>query len=220
MSDLPRIISMFTSLIEHPGRISLGIYLPGCNWRCLYCHNYELVLDTVGEEVCEDELRWELENNRLIDLVVISGGEPTIHGEKLLNLVKLIRDLRPDLKIRIDTNGSNPGVLSRVGSLIDGVALDIKAPPDDVEKYSMIIGARFDQEKFMKSVAIARDLPLTIYRTVRYPCLTDEDLDRIRKFVKKNCGGKPHYITEFNPVRMPKDWRRDLSKLGGFPRRV
>jgi len=220
LSDLPRIVSMFTSLIEHPGRISLGIYLPGCNWRCLYCHNYELVLDAVGEEVREDELRWELENNRLIDLVVISGGEPTIHGEKLLNLVRLIRDLRPDLKVRIDTNGSNPGVLSRVESLIDGVALDIKAPPGDVEKYSMIIGARFNREKFMKSVAIARDLPLTIYRTVRYPCLTDEDLDRIRKFVKENCGGKPHYITEFNPVRMPKDWRSDLSKLREFPRRV
>ena len=88
--------------------------------------------------------------------------------------------------------------------------MDIKAPPDDIEKYSMIVGARFDRRKFMKSVAIARDLPLTIYRTVRYPCLTEEDLDKIRRFVEENCGGKPHYITEFNPVRMPEGWRRDV----------
>ena len=210
MNDLPRIVSILTSFIDHPGMISLVVYLPGCNWRCIYCHNYEVVLDIVGEEIGKEEFRWELENNKLIDLVVISGGEPTIHGEKLLNLVKFIKDLRPDLKIRIDTNGSNPEVLSRIGSLIDGVALDIKAPPDDVEKYSMIIGARFDRERFMKSVAVARDLPLTIYRTVRYPCLTDEDLGRVRRFVEENCGGKPHYITEFNPVRMPEGWRRDV----------
>ena len=210
MNDLPRIVSILTSFIDHPGKISLVIYLPGCNWRCIYCHNYEVVLDIVGKEVGKEEFRWELENSKLIDLVVISGGEPTIHGEKLLNLVKLIKDLRPDLKIRIDTNGSNPEVLSRVGSSIDGVALDIKAPPDDVEKYSMIIGAKFDREKFMKSIEIAKDLPLTIYRTVKYPCLTDEDLAKIKRFVEESCGGKPHYITEFNPVKMPKTWRRDI----------
>ncbi|RLG06815.1 MAG: glycyl radical-activating protein [Thaumarchaeota archaeon] len=210
LNDLPRIVSMLTSFIEHPGKISLVIYLPGCNWRCIYCHNYEVVLDLLGEGVGMDEFRWELENNKLIELVVVTGGEPTIHGGKLLNLVKFIRDVRPDLKIRIDTNGSNPEALSRVESLIDGIALDIKAPPDDVEKYSVITGVRFDREKFMKSVVIARDLPLTIYRTVRYPCLTDEDLNKIRRFVEENCGGKPHYITEFNLVKMPENWRKDI----------
>lgn len=209
MRELPKIVSMFTSFIEHSGMTSLVIFLPGCNWRCIYCHNYEIVLDLIDEEVEIDELRWELERNRLIDLVIISGGEPTIHGRKLINLVKLIKRLRPDLKIRIDTNGSNPEILREVEGLIDGFAVDVKAPPDDVEKYSMIIGTRFDRERFMESIKISKRLPLTIYRTVRYPCLTDEDLERIRCFVEEDCGGKPHYILELNPVRMPRAWRAE-----------
>lgn len=207
MREFPKIVSMLTSFIEHSGMTSLVIFLPGCNWRCIYCHNYEIVLDLIDEEVKIDELRWELERNRLIDLVIISGGEPTIHGQKLINLVKLIKRLRPDLKIRIDTNGSNPEILKEVESLIDGFAVDVKAPPDDVEKYSMIIGTRFNRERFMESIKISKRLPLTIYRTVKYPCLTDEDLERIRCFVEKVCGGKPHYILELNPVKMPRAWR-------------
>jgi len=193
---LPKIASVTTSVIDHPGRVSLVIFLPYCNYNCIACHNRELV-EGKFEEVPLEELLWGLERNSLIDMLIISGGEPTIHGDSLLELIKILRIKRGDLPIRVDTNGSLPKVMKIIADYIDGFALDVKAPPLRREMYERIIRREFDLESFMGAVEIASGLPYTIFRTVRYPWLREEDIGEIREFLSRYGGGKPHIINPY-----------------------
>ncbi|ACB07032.1 Pyruvate-formate lyase-activating enzyme [Candidatus Korarchaeum cryptofilum OPF8] len=133
----------------------------------------------------------------MIDMLIISGGEPTIHGDSLLELIKILRIRRGDLPIRVDTNGSLPKVMKIIADYIDGFALDVKAPPLRREMYERIIRREFDLESFMEAVEIASGLPYTIFRTVRYPWLREEDIGEIREFLSRYGGGKPHIINPY-----------------------
>lgn len=196
MSDLPKIASLLTSMIDHPGRISLNIYLPYCNFDCIGCHNRDIARGRFVEVPLE-KLLWELDNNFIVDMVIITGGEPTLHGKKLLNLIELIRERRGDIPIRIDSNGSLPDILELVASHVDGFAIDIKAPPFDRDKYERTIRAKFCPQNLVRSVEIAAKLPYTIFRTVKYPWLTEEDLEEIKRFVSIYGGGKPHLVNPY-----------------------
>ncbi|MCS7103499.1 MAG: radical SAM protein [Candidatus Korarchaeum sp.] len=208
---IPKIASILTSSLDHPSSLSLSIYLPYCNLNCIACHNRELV-EGRFEEVPLEDLIWELENNLLVDLVVISGGEPTVHGRNLLDLVSLIRNIREDLPIRVDSNGFLPEVMNLLVDQIDGFALDVKAPPMNREKYEFTVRRRYDPEMLIRSVEIASDLPYTVFRTVRYPWLTDDDLEEIRKFLATYGKERPHFI---NPYLEPMGTvpSTDLRKL-------
>lgn len=191
---LPKIASVFTSISEHPNRITLNIFLPYCNFNCIACHNRDLV-EGEFEEVPMERFIWELENNMIAEMIVVSGGEPAIHGPGLLELVKLLRSLRGDLPIRIDSNGSLPEVLELISEQVDGFAVDVKAPPLNVEKYERIIRRKFQPEKLLRSIEIAADLPLTVFRTVKYPWLSESDIEEIRAFLSHY--GKPHIILPY-----------------------
>lgn len=196
MNDLPPVAGTLASGIDHPGYMTLNIYLPYCNYRCRECHNWEIAQGTF-QELPVERLVWELENNFIVDMVVVTGGEPTLHRQKLINLVELIRQKRPDLLIRIDTNGSMPEVLRSLSDKIDGFAIDIKAPPFEREKYEYMVRTRFNADSLVESVKIASDLPETIYRTVKYPWLSEEDIEKIKEFVKIYGNGKPYFVNPF-----------------------
>lgn len=83
-------------------------------------------------------------------------------------MVKLIRQKRPDLRIRVDSNGSMPEVLMSLFDKVDGFAIDIKGSPFEREKYEYTVRARFNVESLIESVKTASKLPETIYRTVKY----------------------------------------------------
>jgi len=115
------------SLIDFPGNISSVIFTQGCNFRCDFCHNPELVLpekftDVIDETVIFDYLK---KHSKLLTAVCITGGEPTMHND-LPDFIKQIKDL--NLKVKLDTNGTNPQMLETLFSnnLIDAVAMDIK----------------------------------------------------------------------------------------------
>jgi pyruvate formate lyase activating enzyme len=199
MKELPKIASLLTSTIDHPNRISLNIYLPYCNFNCIGCHNRDIAEGRFSE-VPPEKLLWELDNNFIIDIVIITGGEPTLHGVKLLNLIELIRKRRSDLPIRVDSNGSLPDVLELIADHVDGFAIDIKAPPFSKDKYERTIRAGFCPDDFIRSVKIAARLPYTIFRTVKYPWLTEEDLKEIREFVSVYGEGKPHLVNPYFEV--------------------
>jgi pyruvate formate lyase activating enzyme len=118
------------SLSEFPGRISAVVFCQGCNFRCPYCHNPELVdpgrfAPTWPEERVVREL---VSRRHKIQGVVITGGEPTLQGD----LERFIRDVRGlGFRVKLDTNGSDPDTLERllVAGLLDHVGLDVKAPP-------------------------------------------------------------------------------------------
>jgi pyruvate formate lyase activating enzyme len=123
------------SFIDYPKKASTVLFIGGCNFRCPYCHNPELVHEQ-GEELKQsDVLEFLQKRKKYIDGVVISGGEPTIHPE-LIPLIEEIKKL--GYSIKLDTNGSNPEVLRKLinDRQIDYIAMDIKGPLSEYAKIS------------------------------------------------------------------------------------
>jgi len=171
------------STLDVPEKWSLVLFLPYCNFRCLHCYNWRVVLD-IAEHVSLRRVLDEIKNSPFLECVVISGGEPTVHRlDDLLRLVEDIRRANPSVQVRVDTNGSKPYMVRRLKKYVDGFAIDIKAPLDSPEKWKHTTGVDINTKNIVESILEADGMPLTIYRTVRYPWLKDEDLEKIREFV-------------------------------------
>ncbi len=116
------------TLLDYPGKIACTVFLQGCNFRCPFCHNSDL-LGAGDAFMTQDEFLSFLQKRRgLLDGVCISGGEPTLHPD-LAQLCTAIKDL--GFLVKLDTNGSRPQVLQHLVSqgLVDYVAMDIKNAP-------------------------------------------------------------------------------------------
>lgn len=125
-------ITSFTT-IDFPGRLAVVLFCQGCPWRCRYCHNPHL-LDAFEEtSLTFNDALTLLERRRgLIDGVVFSGGEPTLHRE-LSNAMSAVREM--GFEVGLHTAGAYPKRLLSLLPLVDWVGMDIKAPP---ERYDMI----------------------------------------------------------------------------------
>ena len=166
-----------TSLVEWPGKIASVIFVPGCNFRCLFCHNRDLVdplrirgLKDYSEESVLSDLK---KRRRFIDGVVISGGEPTLQ----LDLSEFLEKCRRlGLETMIETNGTKPGVIAILLSryLVDFLALDFKGPLDS--RYAQVVGLKnFDPKIWIKSLKIIlrSGIPFEL-RTTVVPGVHDE----------------------------------------------
>jgi len=164
-----------TSLCDWDGYLSSVIFLPGCNFRCPFCQNGDLVLrpddlSTVGFDTIADFLR---RNSNWIDGVVISGGEPVLRRD-LAELAGEIK--RRDFKVKIDTNGTRPAVIEALlkEDLVDYVAMDVKAPLD--ERYGVAAGVEVDLENIRRSIDMVRALEgRSEFRTTLVPGLVGEE---------------------------------------------
>jgi pyruvate formate lyase activating enzyme len=164
------------SSLEYPGKVSLVIFTGGCNLRCPYCHNPEMI--SGGEEVPREEIEGKIRKERdFIDAVVITGGEPLLQCEEVKKLLEYSKKL--GLLTKLDTNGGFPGRLSRVIKLVDYVALDVKAPFDD---YNYIIGSDIG-DKVKKSMEVCANSPVYLECLTTYvPGLLNEgDMEKIAK---------------------------------------
>lgn len=161
------------SLVDYPKRPALTIFTSGCNLRCPFCHNSELV---EGEEEASQDQVFALLKKRMgkLDAVCISGGEPTVQGD-LEEFIGGIKGLGYSLKL--DTNGSRPQVLARLleKNLLDYVAIDLKSSP---RRYLAATGNRLDFETVAEAVAIVKDSGVSYeLRTTAVPGLVElEDL--------------------------------------------
>jgi len=131
---------MDLSLVDWDGRATCVVFTPGCNLRCPWCYNRELVLrpDSLPDVPLERVLAYIREDGWGLDGVVITGGEPTIWPD----LPELCSALKATgLPVKLDTNGTNPRMLERLlsGGLVDYVAMDVKAPLEP-ERYSRVCG--------------------------------------------------------------------------------
>ena len=117
-----------TTLLDYPGHVASTIFTAGCNFRCPFCHNGELVLDPGSlEPISEEEVLAHLNKRKtVLDGVCISGGEPTLDPD-LISFLAKVRET--GLSIKLDTNGYRPEILRKVidEGLVDYVAMDIKA---------------------------------------------------------------------------------------------
>ena len=187
-----------STLIDYPGRVAATIFFVGCNFRCPFCYSSELVLPEkilkqprIPEKVFFDFLK---ERQRLLDGVVICGGEPTLQGD-LPDFIKRIKDL--GYLVKLDTNGSNPGMLKLLidKKLIDYIAMDIKAPLK-MQKYDVATGIRVDLEKIKESIKIIKNSNIDYeFRTTIVPTIHEkEDIIQIAKEIGP---AKKYYLQNF-----------------------
>ena len=189
-----------TDLINYPGYVASTVFTRGCNFRCPYCHNPEFVIQGsdqtyFGETYTEDEVLSYLERRKgFLDGIVISGGEPTLHSD----LVPFMRKVKAlGLKIKLDTNGSRPKILSSLieEGLLDYVAMDIKAP---IKKYHML--GFTDTDSIQSSIRIleASSVDHEFRTTCPRIILDAEDFPEMGKLI----GNKTTwYLQTFNPSK-------------------
>lgn len=133
------------TLLDYPGHVACTVFLAGCDFRCPYCHNFELAEGKARPVMDEEELFAFLKKRTgLLDGVAITGGEPCLHAG-LPDLLSRIRQL--GFSTKLDTNGTHPGMLRNLidDGLVDYVAMDIKNSPI---KYTWTAGlcAKLGQE--------------------------------------------------------------------------
>lgn len=177
------------SLIDYPGKVAAVIFTQGCNYRCPFCHNAELVLpelftpsiDLAAVMAFLQQRRGQLQG------IVITGGEPTLHHD----LKDLLRDIKAlGFLVKLDTNGSNPDVLREIlqEKLVDFVAMDIKS---SLQGYAKAAGLPVDLERVKQSVALIQSSGVRhLFRTTVFKgIVSDDDLDQIRLWL----GTTKHY---------------------------
>lgn len=127
-----------TTLLDYPGHVAATVFLGGCNFRCPYCHNSDLVLNPgLTPFITPDELNAFLAKRKnILSGICITGGEPTLHKD-LPEFIKNIKDF--GYCVKLDTNGTNPGLLQMLlnDNLLDYIAMDIKS---DMEHYATAAG--------------------------------------------------------------------------------
>lgn len=142
------------SLIDYPGKISAIVFTQGCNFRCPYCHNPELVdPDRYGALIAEDEILSFLKKRRgKLDAVTVTGGEPMLQPD-LGRFLETVKGM--DYFIKVDTNGSFPDVLEGLIrlKLVDYWAMDVKGP---LKKYGQITAVKVEKDKILRSIEIIK----------------------------------------------------------------
>ena len=117
------------TLLDYPGKVACTVFLQGCNFRCPFCHNSDLLGNEGPEPISEETLFAFLKKRvGLLDAVCITGGEPTLQKD-LPQLLRKIKEL--GYLVKLDTNGNRPDVLKAVveAGLVDYVAMDVKNCP-------------------------------------------------------------------------------------------
>jgi len=173
------------SLIDYPGKVCCIVFTQGCNFRCGYCHNPDLVYPhlfskTIPVQYIFDFLR---SRKRKLDGVAITGGEPTLQKD----LIPFIKDIKKEgFLVKLDSNGSNPQVLQNIFSsnLIDYIAMDIKGP---FQKYNKVCAVEVDIKDIKKSIRMIEHSGISYEFRTTYDTdlLEDKDLQEIRSFLDK-----------------------------------
>jgi len=196
-------ITSFT-LLDYPDKTACILWFAGCNMRCLYCYNPDIVL---GKGKISFDAVYDFLKSRkgLLDGVVLSGGECLIH-KNIINFVKKIKHL--GFNVKVDTNGSNHIILSQLlnNKLIDYVALDFKALASEFKRITK--SKLF--EPFEKSLAllINSDVKFEIRTTVHSDLIAEDDFIRMIAYLENQHYKGNYYVQHFvNEVET-------LEKLG------
>ncbi len=196
-----------TTLLDYPGKVASTVFLPGCNFRCPYCHNRDLVLNkdktlTPIEEI----IRYIDSKKKVLEGVCITGGEPLIHND-IDSLIRKIKDM--GLKVKLDTNGSFPEKLSQTEA--DYIAMDIKTDPD---KYSLVAGNIIDRDlslKIRESVQWIKNSGRDHeFRTTLVPGIVDfDDMEKIADIAE---GCNRYTLNKFRSINtLDRDWETHIT---------
>ncbi len=183
-----------TSLVDYPGNIASVVFTGGCNFRCPFCYNVDLVLHPNDiPDIAEDEIFNSLKERRgFIDGLVITGGEPTLQKD-LPDFIRQVKDL--GLVVKLDTNGSHPRMLERIlrERLVDFVAMDYKAP---LGQYDELTGVDVDVEAIRLSAELLKSSYVDYeFRTTIHPSLIHPD--DILQIAREIRGAKAYIVQPF-----------------------
>lgn len=183
------------TLLDYPGKVAATIFMAGCNLKCPYCHNRELVFVPEGYTYMnpKDVLAYLKTRHGLLDGVCISGGEPLLQAE-LIPFLRSIREI--GYAIKVDTNGFYPDRLALLmeENLVDYVAMDLKNTP---EKYADTVGLNasiFDIAPVRKSIQLLMKggIDYEFRTTVVKEFHTKDDLISMARWIK----GAQQYILQ------------------------
>lgn len=200
------------TLVDYPGKIAATVFTLGCNFRCPYCHNPELVLPSLIKtqpKLAEKEiLKFLNEKRKFLEALCITGGEPTLNKD-LKDFIKKVKAL--GYLVKLDTNGSLPEILKDLidNQLVDYVAMDIKAPP---EKYNLFTLENISIEKIQESIDILKKGKVDYeFRTTVAPIvLEEEDILKIANWLKP---AKAYLLQRFESIKVLS---KDYEGLKGF----
>lgn len=178
------------TLLDYPGKVACTVFLGGCNFRCPYCHNWELLGDADEVMTVEALLSFLRKRQGILEGVCITGGEPTLHPE-LPALLQAVREL--GYAVKLDTNGYRPEVLGALlnAGLLDYVAMDLKNGPED---YGETVGlAHADLAKIRESIGLlmASGTQFELRTTVVKPLHCAESITSMANWLRETTNGKP-----------------------------
>lgn len=187
-----------TSLLDFPEKLSAIVFTQGCNFRCGYCHNPELIVMKNPAWTVPDFFEFLNTRRGKLDGVVITGGEPCLQPD-LLDFVKEIK--KSGFLVKLDTNGTFPEKIKEVLPYLDYIAMDIKAP---IEKYPLVTNSKINPEKITQSINLIMNcgIDYEFRTTVVKSQLAYEDFEDIGKLIY---GAKRYYLQKFIPSKTLDD---------------
>ena len=182
--------------LDFPGAIASTVFLGGCNFRCPFCHNADLVLrpETLTEMPLDYFISYLDSRQGWLDGICVSGGEPLLQ-DNLDVLLRIIKDR--NLLVKIDTNGSLPDRLEGLiaAGLVDQAAMDVKAP---LGRYRQVTRSDVSEDDIVRSIDLLRRSGLRhAFRTTVVPGLVGErDLLEIAQWLH---GAALFQVQQFSP---------------------
>ncbi len=208
------------SLLDYPNQLSAIIWTIGCNLRCPYCYNKQLLNINTSEVIDEEEVILFLKKRKgKLEALSISGGEPLLQ-EDINNFIKKVKNM--GYLIKIDTNGTFPNKLKELieKNLVDYISMDVKAPK---EKYNILCGKNVDIRNIQKSIDLIKNSSKKYeFKTTIIPNLLEKnDIIEIAKWLK---GSNQFYLQQFKNdspliskklekiIPYSKDYLKDILK--------
>jgi len=210
------------TLIDYPGKIATTVFTVGCNFRCPFCHNPELVLGAgriaFGTENKTEQEFFAFLKKRIgkLEGICITGGEPTLQPD-LTEFIGKIKAL--GFLVKLDTNGARPDILKKLFDLklLDFVAMDIK---NKLGRYSETVGVRVDTERIKLSVKLIMNagIPYEFRTTVVPGVHFEEDFLKIAQWIK---GARSYCLQKYEETKIldpnlknkTKNKKIDLEKI-------
>jgi len=213
-----------TTLIDYPNKIACTLFLYGCDFRCDFCHNPELVIEDFGKDLSEEEIfNFLKDKKKYLEGVCMTGGEPllTLTKEFLQKIKKM------GYLIKIDTNGNSPEKLKGFiqDGLVDFIAMDLKSSK---ENYSYVTNTRVDLKRIEESMEAISRFPEHEFRTTIAPIkkggkkerefIDEGEIEKIAKWIIEVTRKDTHnyFLQKFVP-RKDKLVNKEFEKFSSTP---
>lgn len=205
-----------TTLLDYPGIVAATVFTGGCNFRCPFCHNADLVLNPGGQPLIpeEDVFAHLAKRKGITKGVCITGGEPTL-SKDIFSFSGKLKDM--GLLVKLDTNGYKPDVLKKMckEGLVDYVAMDIKASLSD---YSKVTGVPIGKDIIKESVEflICGEIPYEFRTTVVKELHNERSFEEIADMIS---GANRYYLQSYvdsDRVICPGFTAYGIDKLNEF----